>query len=471
MSNYKPTIGLEIHAELKTESKMFCGCPNKSDETEPNKNTCPVCLGHPGVLPTINREAVRSVIKLGLAVGGTIPPKAKFDRKNYFYPDLPKGYQISQYDEPLVLGGLLKGVRIRRVHLEEDTGTLVHDDKENISLVSYNRSSAPLMELVTEPDITSGEQAAEFAMELQRILRYLNVSNADMEKGEMRVEANISVSKDKNLGTKVEVKNLNSFRSVRDAITHELKRQVEAIESGEKIRQETRGWNEVSRLTKSQRFKEEAHDYRYLPEPDLPPLIHDQKELEELKREIPELPETKRKRFMEEFKLNEEQANVITEDRYIAEYFEEVISEMEENADPKLVCNYVTSDLKGLLNEKKIDIRETKATPERIADLLTMITTNEIGSRVAKDVLVKVFETGGDPHEIVKSEGLSQVSDEASLRKTIEKIINENPKAVEDYKKGKGNALQFLIGKTMAELKGRANPDIAKKLFEEFLSK
>src|SRR3989344_4575304 len=404
MSNYKPTIGLEIHAELKTESKMFCGCPNKSDETEPNKNTCPVCLGHPGVLPTINREAVRSVIKLGLAVGGTIPPKAKFDRKNYFYPDLPKGYQISQYDEPLVLGGLLKGVRIRRVHLEEDTGTLVHDDKENISLVSYNRSSAPLMELVTEPDITSGEQAAEFAMELQRILRYLNVSNADMEKGEMRVEANISVSKDKNLGTKVEVKNLNSFRSVRDAITHELKRQVEAIESGEKIRQETRGWNEVSRLTKSQRFKEEAHDYRYLPEPDLPPLIHDQKELEELKREIPELPETKRKRFMEEFKLNEEQAN-------------------------------------------------------------------EIGSRVAKDVLVKVFETGGDPHEIVKSEGLSQVSDEASLRKTIEKIINENQKAVEDYKKGKGNALQFLIGKTMAELKGRANPDIAKKLFEEFLSK
>ncbi|MBI2013240.1 MAG: Asp-tRNA(Asn)/Glu-tRNA(Gln) amidotransferase subunit GatB [Candidatus Colwellbacteria bacterium] len=466
---YKPTIGLEIHAELSTKSKMFCSCPNVRDDREPNKNVCEICLGHPGTLPTINREAVRSVIKLGLALGGKIPEFAKFDRKNYFYPDLPKGYQISQYDMPLVQGGELVGVKITRVHLEEDTGRLIHDKSGN-SLVDFNRAGRPLMELVTEPVITSADQALTFAKELQLILRYLEISHADMEHGEMRVEANISISKDKKRGTKVEVKNLNSFRAVAGAIAYEIKRQEEVLENGGKVTQETRGWDDAKQATYSQRTKEEAHDYRYLPEPDLPPLKITKKEVEEIKVELPELPAQKRERFQKEFNLRAERAEILVSDRFLAKYFEEVVSELDEemqddSKNVELVFNYLTSDLLGLTASTNTPVEKIKITPEDFADLIALIVKGELGSRAAKDILAKMFVKGGDPREIMKDEGLSQISDEGELKKVVSGVIVESEKVVADYKKGKTAALEALVGRAMGKLKGRGNPEVLRKLF------
>ena len=473
---YEPTIGLEIHTEPKTKTKMFCDCLNDPDEKHSNINVCPICLAHPGVLPTINKKAVEGVLKLGLALNSKIPETSKFDRKNYFYPDLPKGYQISQYDKPLVIGGELNGIRITRIHLEEDAGRLVHSPDAKSSLVDFNRAGIPLMELVTEPDIKSGEQAVDFAKELQLILRYLEVSDADMEKGQMRVEVNISVSKSSERGTKVEIKNLNSFRAVGESIDYEIKRQTEILEKGETIKQETRGWDDIKKHTVSQRSKEEAHDYRYFPEPDLPPLDLTEFNLEKLKIEIPELPAQKRERFVKEYNLDEEQAEVIINDRYLAEYFEESVSELTEemgdkNKNIQLLLNYLSSDIKGLMNEQKIAIKELNITPENFSDLIVLISSGEISSRSAKDILKEMFLTGLDPHQIIEQKGLKQVSDETSLKQTVEEIIKENPKAVEDYKKGKENALQFLIGRAIAKLKGKGNPDILRRLFGDYLSK
>ncbi|MDP3954438.1 MAG: Asp-tRNA(Asn)/Glu-tRNA(Gln) amidotransferase subunit GatB, partial [bacterium] len=316
---YTTTIGLEIHVELKTKSKMFCSCLNNSDEKQPNVNVCPVCMGHPGTLPVINQEALKMVIKTGLSLNSLVPEHSKFDRKNYFYPDLPKGYQISQYDEPLCLGGFLnildKKIRITRVHLEEDTGKLLHPAGVDYSLVDFNRAGIPLMELVTEPDITSAKEARLFAEELRLILRYLNVSDADMEKGQMRVEANISLRKSKKLGTKVEIKNLNSFRSVEYGINYEVERQRKILESGKKIIQETRGWDDAKEVTVSQRVKEEAHDYRYFPEPDLPPLSFSPQDIQKIKDEIPELPQQKRERFKKQFKLEDKDIEIFVQNR------------------------------------------------------------------------------------------------------------------------------------------------------------
>lgn len=471
MSKYIPTIGLEIHAELSTKTKMFCDCLNDPDEERPNYNVCPVCLAHPGVLPTINEEAVKSVIKLGLALGAKIPEFSKFDRKNYFYPDLPKGYQLSQYDEPLVLGGKLTGVKITRVHLEEDTGRLMHDGES--SLVDYNRAGRPLMELVTEPDIHSADEALTFAKELQLVLRYLNISRADMEHGEMRVEANISVSTDPNkLGTKVEVKNLNSFKAVKDAIAYELKRHEEVLEGGGKIIQETRGWDDAKQQTYSQRTKEDAHDYRYLPEPDLPPITITQKKLEEWSMELPELPWARRERFVKEFGLKSEQAEILITDKDLASFYEEVVSEFEEEkgkADPVLAYNYLTSDLLGLVRASGQTIRGMKVDPENFADLLVLIQKGELSSRSAKDILVKMFETGGDPREIMKTENMGQISNEDELKKMVYEIIEANPVVVADYKKGKLPALEALIGRAMGKLKGRGNPEVLRRLFNEEL--
>ncbi|OGI98311.1 glutaminyl-tRNA synthase (glutamine-hydrolyzing) subunit B [Candidatus Nomurabacteria bacterium RIFCSPLOWO2_02_FULL_40_10] len=466
---YKPTIGLEIHAELKTKSKMFCDCKNDPDEKRPNMNVCPVCLGHPGVLPTINRNAVEAVIKLGLALGGKISKHSKFDRKNYFYPDLPKGYQISQYDEPLVQGGKLNGVRLTRIHLEEDTGRLQHGSGEN-SLVDFNRSSIPLMELVTEPDIKSADEALAFAKELQLILRYLGISDADMEKAQMRIEANISVSKTEKLGTKVELKNINSFSAVKNAVAYEIKRQIEVLESGGKVAQETRGWNDVKGETFSQRSKEEAHDYRYMPEPDLPPLEVSADVIERLKIEIPELPWAKRERFMKEYSLTIDQANILVSDRWVAEFFEEAVSEAE-YATPQLIYNYLTSDLLGMANAEGISVKESKVEPVDFVHLIDLIHKGTLNSRSAKNVLSKMWTTGVDPHQLVKQEGLTQVTDESALAEVVAKVVECNPKAVEDYKKGNTNSLQFLIGKAMAELRGRGNPELLSKLFEESLTK
>lgn len=470
---YKPTIGLEVHAELKTASKMFCDCLNDPNERRPNINVCPVCLGHPGVLPVANKKAIEAVIKLGLALGGKIPKHSKFDRKNYFYPDLPKGYQISQYDEPLVQGGKLNGVRLTRVHLEEDTGRLLHSSKSEASLVDFNRAGIPLMELVTEPDIKSADGALVFAKELQLTLRYLGISDADMEKGQMRVEANLSVSKTEKLGTKVELKNINSFSAVKNAIAYEIKRQVEILESGGKVTQETRGWNDLKGETFSQRSKEEAHDYRYMPEPDLPPLEVAADVIERLSIEIPELPWAKRERFMKEYGLTIDQASILVSDRGVAEFFEEAVSEAEK-ASPQLIQlihNYLTSDLFGMANAEGINIKESKIEPVAFAHLTDLIMEGALTSSNAKTILAKMWATGIDPHQVIKDEGLTQVTDETALTEVVVKVIEANSKAVEDYKKGNVNSLQFLIGKAMAELRGRGNPELLRKLFEARLSK
>ncbi|MBI2591120.1 MAG: Asp-tRNA(Asn)/Glu-tRNA(Gln) amidotransferase subunit GatB [Candidatus Brennerbacteria bacterium] len=491
MSEYKPTIGLEIHAELKTNTKMFCGCLNDPEEKHPNVNVCPICLAHPGTLPVINRQAVEAVIKLGYAVGGIIPKTSHFDRKSYFYPDLPKGYQISQYENPLVEGGSLLGVRIKRVHLEEDTGRLIHSSPSTgsgrpASLVDFNRAGIPLMELVTEPDIKNAEQAVKFAKELQLILRYLGISDADMEKGQMRVEANISVSDSGDMGVKVEVKNINSFKAVKDAIDYEINRQKQVIEAGDpegsrqggtygagKIIQETRGWDDVKRITKSQRTKESAHDYRYFPEPDLPPLEFSDAVLEKIKLELPELPEAKRIRFMKEFGFNREQAETIIADRFAAQYFESAVSELLEfqpELTPfSLLYNYFTSDLWGLMAQKGIGFGDLKIPPEHLAHLVSLIADETFSSRMAKDVLAKMFDSGLDPEAIIKESGLTQMGDEEDLTAIIEEVIKENLPAVEDVKKGKQNAVQFLIGQAMKKSKGRAKPEAVKKLLDRHI--
>jgi aspartyl-tRNA(Asn)/glutamyl-tRNA(Gln) amidotransferase subunit B len=497
---YKPVIGLEIHTELKTETKMFCGCLNDPEEKNPNVNVCPICLAHPGTLPVINKKAVEFVLKLGMALGARIPERSKFDRKNYFYPDLPKGYQISQYDQPLVLGGELNGVKITRVHLEEDTGRLLHAEDGKSSLVDFNRAGVPLMELVTEPDIKTGEEAMEFAKELQLIMRYLGISDADMEKGQMRVEANISLAKDgERFGTKVEIKNLNSFRAVGESIDFEIKRQAEILDKGDKVHQETRGWNEFNGVTVSQRSKEEAHDYRYFPEPDLPVLVFKTSDvpniksdnfrtsdvlkidLEKLKMEIPELPKEKRARFVSQYGLNEDQARVLAEDGNIANYFEKSASELmeeieseseeEKNRGTLLLFNYLDSDIKGLLNEQKNEFGNLKVSPENFADLIVLIMKEGFNSRLAKDILREMFLTGLDPRKVMEEKGLEQISSEDVLSETVEEISKNNLKAVEDFKKGKTASLQFLIGQAMAKLKGQANPDTLKKLFEEYLNR
>ena len=468
-------MGLEVHAELKTATKMFCDCRNDPDERNPNVNTCPVCLGHPGALPTINKQAVEAVIKVGLAIGGEINPITKFDRKNYFYPDLPKGYQISQYDQPLVKGGSLLGIRITRIHLEEDVGKSQHTNEGTI--IDFNRSSIPLMELVTEPDFRSADQAVAFARELQLILRTLDVSNADMEKGNMRIEANISL----NMGTKVECKNINSFKAVHDAIEYETVRQKEVLAKGEKVVQETRGWNEAKKATVSQRLKEDAHDYRYFPEPDLPPFETAIFGIDELKRHLPELPDQKRERFKKEYNLSDIQTEALVMEKYLGDFFEEAVSElaafdqMDKEKTPKksidLLFNYLTSDLKGIASELKISFKDVEVTPERLAHLVDLIEDGAIGSRQAKDILRKMVEKDADPEEIMKEEGLETISDNSELLKTIDEVIAENSNAVADYKKGKTASLQFMLGKAMAKLRGRGAPDTLKTLFEEQLSK
>ncbi len=487
---YKPTIGLEIHAELKTASKMFCSCKNDSDEKRSNFNICPVCTAQPGTLPVANEEAIKKVVKTGLALNCEIAENSKFDRKNYFYPDLPKGYQISQYDQPLCMGGYLqiqgKKVRITRIHLEEDTGSLLHPEGADYSLVNLNRAGVPLMELVTEPDITSGKEAGEFAEELQMILKYLGVSDADMEKGQMRVEVNISVSKTSKLGTKVEIKNLNSFRVVEKAVDFEIKRQTEVLEAGEKVIQETRGWHDKKEITFSQREKEEAHDYRYFPEPDLPPMHFDKDYVKEIKLSMPELPEQKRERFKKEYGLDDGSIEFFVANKDLSEYYEKVVSEFEEWTSEeeageahkkvsRLIANYLISDVQGLLQGKEFSRQGRdpavagKITPENFAEFIKMIYKEEISSKVAKTVLLDMFNTGSDPSTFVDENNLRQVSDDSAIEKIIKEIIAKNPKAVEDYKAGKQNALQFLAGLVMKESRGTAKPGKVQELLKRLI--
>lgn len=492
---YKPTIGLEIHAELNTKSKIFCSCKNASQEKKPNTNICPVCMGHPGTLPVINKKAVKKVIKTGLALNCDINEESRFDRKNYFYPDLPKGYQISQYKLPLCKKGFLKvnnkSIGIRRIHLEEDTGKLTHsdatndnNDTEQYSLVDFNRAGVPLMELVTEPEITTASEAREFAKELQLILRYLGVSSADMEKGEMRCEANISIApeSEKELGVKVEIKNLNSFKAVERGIEYEIKRQERKLNGKEKVEQETRGWNADKEKTFSQRVKEEEHDYRYFPEPDLPPLELSEL-VEEIEGEIPELPSHRKERFKKEYGLDQEQIKIFVNRKELGEYFEQVISELEawvKEVEGKsqidkekrqelinLASNYLLTNLLGLLENDSVE--DISITPENFAELITLIYKDEISSKAAKKVLKEMFNTGGDPSQIVEEKELKQISDTKEIEDIVEQAISENEEAVEDYKKGKEEALQFLLGKVMQVTKGRADPEVTKKTLKEKL--
>ncbi len=473
---YIPTIGLEIHAELKTKTKMFCSCKNDPDEKKPNTNVCPVCLGHPGTLPVINKSAVELMIKIGLALRGKITSHSQFDRKSYFYPDLPKGYQISQYEHPIVQEGFLRDVRITRVHLEEDAGRLVHSGAASYglqaaSLVDFNRAGLPLMELVTEPDIHNADEAVSFAKSLQEILRYLDASDANMEKGQMRIEANVSIAKEETkLGTKVEVKNINSFKAVHDAIRYEIERQSGLLDEGKKIIQETRGWDDVKNTTVSQRAKEEANDYRYFPDPDLPPLDLSVFEIKKIKGELPELPDEKRYRFIEEYALSKDLIEILVSEREFADYFEEAASELRGRTtkpDYRLLANYITSDLRGLINAENGMLKKTP--PEHLAHLVFLIQEGKLTSRLAKDLLAKMSETGDDPENLMKSEGMEALSDEGELRKIIEEVIIKNEKSAADYKKGKQNALQFLIGQVMAKTKGKAEPGLTKTILEKLL--
>ena len=484
--SYLTSIGLEIHVELKTKSKMFCSCPNDPEETRPNYNVCPICLGHPGTLPVINKEAVRKVIKVGLALKTRISRKSLFERKNYFYPDLPKGYQISQFSLPLCQEGFLKAlgkeVRIREIHLEEDTAKLIHPKNSSYTLVDFNRAGIPLLELVTEPDLKSGKEARAFAENLQLILRYLNVSEANIEKGQMRIEANVSISKDKKLGTKVEVKNIGSLKAVEEAINYEIKRQREILESGEEILQQTRGWSEKKKMTILQREKEESLDYRYFPEPDLPPLSIEENFINTIKAQIPELPQERKERLEKEYNLPAEKARIFTVEKELGEYFEDVASELDNFAKEEkeltgknkelitLASHYLISDLKGLLKEFSLPIEKLKITPEDFAELITIIYKGNITSKGGKIVLRKMFETGADPSHIIEEEKLLISEDKNSIQELAQKVIKENQKAVADFQNGKEGALQFLIGKAMAYSRGKIRPQSIEEAIRKILA-
>ncbi|MFA6254136.1 MAG: Asp-tRNA(Asn)/Glu-tRNA(Gln) amidotransferase subunit GatB [Candidatus Paceibacterota bacterium] len=474
--SYKPTIGLEIHVELKTATKMFCRCQNNPDETKPNVNICPVCTAQPGALPVINKEAVRHVLRVGSAVGGTIADFTEFDRKNYFYPDIPKGYQISQYKYPLISGGQLNGVELTRIHLEEDTAKSTHSNKADESLIDFNRGGLPLMELVTEPVIHDGKTASAFAKELQTLMRYLGASEANMEKGQMRLEANISVSNTEELGTKVEVKNLNSFKSVEKAIDFEIDRQIKQLEKGEQVVQETRGWDENKQITFSQRLKESSHDYRYFPDPDLPKLfLSEIAEFrpEAIKKSLPQLPWERREHFAKTFGLKSEDVEVFVQDHQLAEFFRTVTEEFDltlETAEAYLraAANYITSDLLGLA----ATTGELRLPKEKdYAELIKMVVASEVSSRGAKDILAVMIKDGGEPRVIAKEKNLFQVHDEGAISEIVDKVIAANPSVFAEFKGGKEKSLQFLIGQAMKESKGSANPELLKKLFVEKIQK
>lgn len=468
MKGYKATIGLEIHAELKTSSKMFCSCKNNPDEDKPNTNVCPICMGHPGTLPVLNKEAIKHVIKIGYAVKGNIADFTEWDRKNYFYPDIPKGYQISQYKYPLVSGGSISGIDLTRIHLEEDTAQSTHDIHEK-SLVNFNRAGVPLMELVTEPVIHDAETAVKFAKELQLLLRYLNAGEANLEKGEMRVEANISVSKTEKFGTKTEVKNLNSFKAVEKAIAYEIERQISALESGEVVLQETRGWDENTGKTYSQRLKESSHDYRYFPEPDLPKLkISEIPEFskESIEATLPELPWNKRDRYLKDYMMTEKEVAVFIESPEIAEYFEQVVKG--NNKIVKLSINYILSDYLGLIKKENKNLNSVST--DNFSKLMIMIDEKKLSSRGAKDTLQIMLNDQSSPELIAEKNGFIQKNDEGEIIKIVTDIVSKNPSVVSDYKNGKQAALQFLVGQGMKLTKGSANPEILKQLLLKIIN-
>jgi len=474
---YKVNIGLEVHVELLTESKLFCGCSTQFG-APPNSQVCPMCLGLPGVLPAINKKAVDYTILTAIALNCEISRFCRFARKNYYYPDLPKNYQISQYDEPLAKDGWLeigvngktKRIRIERVHLEEDAGKLIHgeempnlEDKET-SFVDYNRSGIPLMEIVSRPDIGSPEEAYEYLSILKKILQYLRVSDCNMEEGSLRCDVNISVAPPgEKMGTKTELKNMNSFKEIRDALSVEIERQSRLLDNGGKISQETRLWDPKRKRTVSMRSKEEAHDYRYFPEPDLLPLETDEEWEKRLMSELPELPNERCKRFIDEYELPPYDAEVLTTSRDLADYFEECVKEYPH---PKAVSNWIMGEFLRLLKKRGQSIKEIRVTPKGVAELLGQVEKGVISGKLAKEVFEKMFETGKEARTIIEEEGLGQIADEASLEKIVKQVIKENPEAIQDFKNGKKKALGFLVGQIMKKTKGRANPGMVNRLLK-----
>jgi len=477
MPEYEAVIGLEVHAELLTNSKMFCGCSTKFG-APPNTQTCPICLGMPGVLPVINRRGIEFAIRTALAVNCTIAPMSRFARKNYFYPDLPKNYQISQYELPLsehgritfAVAGKTKSIGIRRVHLEEDTGKLVHAgimEEAESSLVDFNRCGVPLMEIVSEPDIRTPEEGAEYLRQLRAILVYLGVCDGNMEEGSFRCDANVSVRPkgSKELGTKVEVKNMNSFKNVQKALEYEIRRQIKALESGDALVQETRLWNADQEITLSMRSKEYAHDYRYFPEPDLVPLVIDPAWIEEIRRSLPELPEARRDRFVRAYGIPEYDAGVLTTSKELADYYEAVIKA---HSDPKMASNWVMVELLGRLNKDAKDITESPIPAERLAAMLGLLAKGTISGKMAKEFFEEMYATGADPADILKKKG-GQITDPFEIEKIIADILAKNPGAVAEYKGGKETAFNFLIGQVMKATRGKANPQLVNELLKKAL--
>ena len=475
---YEPVIGLEVHAELLTKSKMFCGCEAVDSITaKPNRYICPVCTGQPGALPVLNKTAVELAIRVGLALDCEIHTESIFARKNYFYPDLPKGYQISQYDQPLATDGKLqietasetKDIRIRRVHLEEDTGKLSHADDH--TFIDYNRSGIPLLEIVTEPDLRTPEEVKAYATKLHAILRYLEVNSGDMEKGVIRFEANVSVREEgsEDFNTRTEIKNLNSFRALTQGTEYEIQRQTGIYLSGGRVEQETLGFNEATGRTYSQRGKESAHDYRYFPEPDLPPLVLDADWIESIRASLPELPEAKARRFIEQYELKPQEARLLTSEKALADYFEAVVEESKSSS--RTVSSWIAGEFMRYLNDLNIPATNLPVPAEDLAKLIDMVTDKTISGNSGKMVLGELFKNGGKPEEIVKAKNLVQVSDEGFIQETITRILNDNPGEVQQYLAGKDTLLQWFMGQVARATRGKADPTVARELLIQSLNK
>lgn len=473
---FEPVIGLEVHAQLASESKLFCSCSTEFGK-EPNENTCPVCLGLPGVLPTINKKAVEFAVKLGLATHCSIRLDSQFARKNYFYPDLPKAYQTSQFDRPICengwidieVNGEIKRIGITRIHMEEDAGKLIHEGEDReASYVDLNRAGIPLLEIVSEPDIRSAEEAKAYMEKIHSIVTYLDISHGDMEKGNLRCDANVSLRPvgTEPFGTRTETKNLNSFRFIQQAIEYEIARQTDAILDGEKIVQETRLWNTGKKVTYSMRSKEEADDYRYFPCPDLPVVHIPGNWVEEINETLPELPDQKQERFMNDYELSQFDSSVLVANKHIAGFFEEVV---QAKTNPKTAANWITGELARLLNDAKMDIRSCKLSPQNLSELIGLIEDGTLSGKIAKTVFEEMFQTGKTANEIVVSKGLKQVSDEGALKEICAKVVQDSPAQVAQFKEGKDKVFGYFVGQVMKATKGQANPGVINKLLRELL--
>ena len=476
--DYEVIMGLEVHSELSTKTKIFCSCPTTFGAS-PNTQTCPICMAMPGTLPVLNEKVVEYAVKAGLATNCEISRNSKNDRKNYFYPDLPKAYQISQFDKPLCEHGYVeiednegnkKKIRLTRIHIEEDAGKLNHDEFGGGSLVDLNRAGVPLIEIVSEPDLRTTEEVEQYLKKLKSILEYIEVSDCKMQEGSFRADVNVSVRKkgDTKLGTRTEMKNMNSFRSITRAIEYEVDRQIDILEEGRKVEQETLRWDEVSGKTFSMRDKEDAQDYRYFPDPDLVAIKLSEEYINQIKENLPELPESRKERYLDQYKLSQKDARIITSSKYLSNLFEEAIAECN---NPKAANNWIISDISRILNEKEIEPSQIPFTGKQLGELIVLIEKGVISSSIGKKVLEELFKEPKSPEQIVKEKGWVQISDEGEIKKVVQKILENNPQSVADYKAGKEKALGFLVGQAMKETKGKANPKILNELFLEELKK